>query len=98
MQSTQRSSGRCRLLVADEHADYLATLGELLDLHGYEVLCIADGNAVVAAVARFRPHAVLLDLRMPGLQGLAAAQAIRALPGIAQPHIAAVTALDGRDL
>jgi CheY-like chemotaxis protein len=92
------ATGHCRVLVADEHADYLATLGELLELHDYDVLCVNDGRALVAAVEHFRPHAILMDLRLAALDVFGAVQAIRALPGSPQPHIAAVTTQDSRDL
>ncbi|TDC94243.1 response regulator transcription factor [Actinomadura sp. 7K507] len=51
-----------------------------------------DGAAGVEAVVRYRPHVVLMDLRMPGVDGLAATERIAALR--APPAVVALTTFD----
>ena len=51
-----------------------------------------DGAAGVEAVVRYRPHVVLMDLRMPGVDGLAAIERIAALRS--PPVVVALTTFD----
>jgi DNA-binding NarL/FixJ family response regulator len=54
-----------------------------------------DGHAAIAAVDRYRPDVVLMDIRMPRLDGLAATAAIRARPGA--PSVVVLTTFDADD-
>jgi DNA-binding response OmpR family regulator len=49
----------------------------LLRMEGHEVVVAHDGEAALAAVARFNPEFVLLDIGMPGFNGYEVAQKIR---------------------
>jgi len=59
-----------RLLLVDDDADARAMLCEYLSLHGFEVGEAENGVAMRAELARARPDVVLLDLRLPGEDGL----------------------------
>ena len=61
---------RRSLLIADDHAHVGASLKALLAPDYDVVAIIPDGNAVVEAVQRLKPEAVLLDLWLPGRNGL----------------------------
>ena len=67
-----------RLLVADDQALIRSALVALLSLEdGFEVVAeVGRGDEVVAAVTEHRPDVALLDIEMPGLDGLAAAAAL----------------------
>jgi DNA-binding NarL/FixJ family response regulator len=54
-----------------------------------------DGRAAIAAVAQYRPDVVLMDVRMPGLDGLSATAAIRARPR--PPAVIVLTTFDTDD-
>ncbi len=69
---------RRRVLVADDHAANRQLLRDLLEPLGFEVHTAEDGAAAVAQARALRPDLVLLDLKMPVLDGWAAARAIRA--------------------
>jgi DNA-binding NarL/FixJ family response regulator len=56
---------------------------------------VADGRAAIDAVVRDRPDVVLMDVRMPGLDGLAATAAIRARPR--PPAVIVLTTFDADD-
>jgi len=58
------------VLIVDDDADGLAWVRELLELEGYVTLVAVDGASGLAIARRFRPDLILLDLRMPVMDGL----------------------------
>jgi PAS domain S-box-containing protein len=72
---------RRKLLVADDHDANRQLLRDLLEPLGFEVRDAPDGTVAVQVARTWQPDLVLLDLKMPRLDGFAAARAIRkALP------------------
>ena len=67
---------KARILLADDHFLIAETLSILLAPHFDVVGVINDGKLVVDEVARQEPQVVLLDVTMPGLNGLDAARMI----------------------
>jgi two-component system response regulator DesR len=70
-----------RVVIADDHADFRRTVEQIL-LDDPEVHIVAeagDGPQALAAVQAWRPDVAILDLDMPGCDGLAVAQSIRDL-------------------
>jgi PAS domain S-box-containing protein len=65
------------VLVVDDHPDAAAATGALLDVWGYEVRTVHDGEAALAAVAERPPRVVLLDIGLPGLDGWEVARRLR---------------------
>ncbi len=80
-----------RVLVVDDNSDAAESLALLLQSAGAEVHTANDGPAGLAAVRRFLPHAVLLDLGMPGMDGFEVARRLRAEPGLAGLVLVALT-------
>jgi CheY-like chemotaxis protein len=72
----------CRLtiLVAEDDEDNREILRTLLMMRGFDVLEAADGHQAVARARARCPDLILMDLKMPGMNGLAAARAIRQQP------------------
>jgi CheY-like chemotaxis protein len=69
-----------RILVVDDSAAFRRAAADLLVLRGYEVAGSAeDGPAAVEAASRACPDGVLLDVNLPGVDGLAVARALAAL-------------------
>lgn len=66
-----------RLLIVDDDAPVRAMLREYLGSHGYRVAEAADGVQMHAAIETEMPDVVLLDLRMPGEDGLTLARRLR---------------------
>ncbi len=73
-----------RVLLADDHPLFVDGLRNLLVLRGFEVVGVAaDGLEAVAKARTLHPDIILMDIRMPRLDGLAAMRAIKAeLPDI----------------
>ena len=68
-----------RVLIADDHPLMVDGLCSLLEAHGIEVAgAVGDGQAAVAEALWLDPDLVLMDIRMPGCDGLAATRLIKA--------------------
>jgi len=68
-----------RLLVVDDEASVREALALVLDLSGFEVATAADGREAIRALAIDPPDAVVLDVLMPGLDGLEVCRRMRAI-------------------
>jgi len=90
-QRTATSGDRCRVLIADDNRDAADSLATLLTLAGHDMRVAYDGLAALSAAREFHPEMALLDIDMPGLDGYAVAEALRAEPWAAQLAIVAIT-------
>jgi CheY-like chemotaxis protein len=81
-----------RILVVDDNSEAADISAELLELHGYRTAVAYNGFTGLEAVRTFEPHAVLLDLGMPGMDGYQVAAALRAVPDFDQVALIAFTA------
>lgn len=81
-----------RILVVDDNSEAADISAELLELHGYRTAVAYSGMAGLEAVRTFQPHAVLLDLGMPGMDGYQVAAALRAVPDYDDVALIAFTA------
>lgn len=78
--SSSSQADPLRILVVDDNVPSAMTLAWAVESHGYTVEVCHDGRCALEAVERFRPDVILLDLGMPGLNGLQVARALRADP------------------
>jgi PAS domain S-box-containing protein len=85
------SDARRRVLVADDNRDSSDSLAMLLEAAGHEMRVAYDGIAALSIAQIFRPEVVSLDIDMPGLDGYAVAQALRAEPWGCDLAIVAIT-------
>lgn len=86
-----------RVLIVDDHTLFRLGLKDLLERRGVEVEAVRDGEEGIARAAVFQPDAVLLDLRMPGVNGLQVLRRLREA-GSAMPIAMLTTSGDERDL
>jgi signal transduction histidine kinase/CheY-like chemotaxis protein len=84
-----------KVLVVDDNVDAAESLADLVRLLGHEVEVAFDGPSAIRSAAASRPDVVLCDIGLPGMDGYAVAQAIRAggcdgrlvaVTGYAQPE------------
>ena len=73
----QRIGTTTTILVAEDDEDNRITLKILLELRGYRVLTAANGQEAISVAEREHPDLLLMDLRMPLLNGLAATRQLR---------------------
>ena len=73
------TSGKTRVLIAEDEALIRLDLKEMLEEEGYVVVAeVGDGQAAVEQAEQLRPDLVVLDVQMPVLDGIAAAEQIAA--------------------
>lgn len=73
----QLNPDTARVLVVDDETDVRATLRDYLSAHGYDVVEAPSGEAMRAALAQSLPDVVLLDIGLPGEDGLSLARYLR---------------------
>lgn len=69
--------GKKRILIIEDDAHIAEGLKLNLTLQGYEVACAADGPAGLQQWKTTRPHMIVLDIMLPGIDGLTVLQTIR---------------------
>jgi CheY-like chemotaxis protein len=66
-----------RVLAVDDNEDVLAGVGTLLELAGHELLLAKDSEAALELCRRTSPDFVLLDIKLPGMDGYSLAEMLR---------------------
>ena len=80
-----------RVLVVDDNVDAAVTLAMLLEANGHEVQVEHDPLVALAATLDTPPQVCLLDIGLPGIDGLELARRLRARPGTADALLIAIT-------
>ena len=84
-----------KLLIVDDEVEICDFLKSFFEERNYEVKTASSGQAALGVVDQFKPHVVLLDIKMPGMDG------IQVLGEIKKKHprvkVIMVTALETRD-
>lgn len=82
------------ILIADDNEDLRGMLRQFLESHGYTVLEAADGSEAAETAVRERPALIVMDLGMPGMDGLSAVGEIRRHVSAPETEILIVSAYD----
>lgn len=67
-----------RILIADDQKGIRKLLCELFKRDGWEVMLAEDGEEAIARALAFKPHMIVIDMKMPNMNGLEAAAHILA--------------------
>ena len=81
------------ILLAEDNMANILTIGEYVESYGYEVVVAHDGGEAITKAEQVRPGLILMDIQMPGMNGLEAISLLRADPRFAATPIIALTAL-----
>ncbi|HEY3698997.1 MAG TPA: response regulator [Spongiibacteraceae bacterium] len=84
-----------RILVVDDNHDVATTLATALQISGYDTKTAHDGATALSTALSFAPHVVLLDIDLPGMNGLQVARSIRAINTPGKPLLIALTGQGG---
>jgi PAS domain S-box-containing protein len=90
-ETDQASGPALRVMVVDDNVDTVETLAMLVKESGHDVRTAFDGSEVLEAVLDYRPHIVLLDIGLPGLNGLEVAKQLRQQPALQNVVLVAMT-------
>jgi len=90
--SQQRSGVGRRLLLVDDQPFFLAMGQNIFRARGYEVQTACSGSEALAAVRAARPDAIILDVEMPGMDGIETCRRLKANPATAKIPVVILTA------
>ena len=82
------------VLIVDDNADERLIFTAVLQHHGYRVLTAGDGPSAIDTAQKHVPGIILMDIYLPGMNGLAATKVIRTLPETAGIPVICVTSFD----
>jgi CheY-like chemotaxis protein len=83
---------RSRILVIDDNPANLKLAGDLCECEGYEVDRAQTAEGALESIARRRPDLILMDLALPGMDGLDLTRHLRARPETRHIPVVALTA------
>lgn len=80
------------VLVVDDDPVSIAAIEHVLDSNGYKVCQASNGEQAMNLVSEVKPHVMLLDINMPGINGLDVCKLLKASPDTAQIPVIFITA------
>ncbi len=95
MSHQRESATKGTILVIDDLPDNLRVLSALLSQQGYIVRKVLNGKLALKAVQAMPPDLILLDIRMPEMDGYEVCQQLKALPHLCEIPVIFLSALDG---
>lgn len=90
-------AGSLRILVVDDNVDAADTMAALLEMFGHVTGVANDGHQALQKAKEFRPHAVFLDIGLPGMNGYEVARTLRNTPGLDKAALIALTGWGAAD-
>ena len=87
------SEPRGIIILADDNMANILTIGEYLESHRYKVIVAHDGVEAIEKAEANNPGIILMDIQMPGMDGLEATRQLRANPRFVDTPIIGLTAL-----
>lgn len=85
------------VLVVEDHPLNMKLTSDLLELHGLRVVKATDGESALQLLQTIQPDLILLDIHLPGMDGLQVFQQIKADPRLSAIPVIALTASAMRD-
>jgi CheY-like chemotaxis protein len=85
------AAARHHVLVVDDNVDTAETLAMLLQGWGHEVHLAHDGPGAIRAAQAYQPDTVLLDIRLPGMDGYQVAERLRTQAGLEKARLVGIT-------
>ncbi|HWZ89684.1 MAG TPA: response regulator [Polyangiaceae bacterium] len=85
------TSDRPRVLIVDDHQDSAELLGVLLERSGCEIRAVNGSLEALAVAGEFRPHAAVIDIGLPDMDGYQLLAALRGDARLAECRFIAVT-------
>jgi CheY-like chemotaxis protein len=81
-----------RILIVDDNPTNLKLVTYLMQQHGYEVVTAGDADDAIASIRKSPPDLILMDVQLPGIDGLELTRQLKADPATKSIVIIALTA------
>lgn len=81
-----------KILLVDDEPDILEIIGYNLSAEGYEIITAEDGIKAIQKAKKERPQLIIMDVMMPGMDGIEACEQIRKVPELSNTIITFLTA------
>lgn len=81
-----------KILLVDDEPDILEIIGYNLSVEGYEIITAEDGIKAIQKAKKERPQLIIMDVMMPGMDGIEACEQIRKVPELSNTIITFLTA------
>lgn len=81
-----------RLMLVDDDEPIVLSLKGIFEAEGFNVLCANSGREAIELAKKFQPHLVILDVIMPGMDGIETCHELRLVPTLQKSLIAFYTA------
>jgi DNA-binding response OmpR family regulator len=92
--SAREEHSRGKILLVDDTPESLLPLTKVLKTQDYEVSCATSGPIALKSAQEVSPDLILLDVRMPGMDGYEVCQRLKAMPSIQDVPVLFVSASD----
>ncbi|MDE1153321.1 MAG: response regulator [Micavibrio sp.] len=86
-----------RVLVVDDNVDSAKTMGWMMEMFGNQVHLAYTGPEALKEAQEFKPHLVLMDIGLPGINGYEVCQTMRRMPELEDAVIVAQTGWGERE-
>jgi len=80
-----------KILIVEDNANNSSLLLDILTFHGYEVTVAVDGQEGVTLATKIMPDLILMDIQMPGMDGMTAGSILKGDPATGRLKIIALT-------
>ena len=80
-----------KILIDEDNENNSSLFRDILTFHGYEVSIAADGREGVALARELKPDLILMDIQMPGMDGMTAGGILKGDPATSNLKIIALT-------
>ena len=81
-----------KILVVDDERDIVEIVCELLHDKGYETITAYDGKQAIAMAKQHKPDGIVLDIKMPVIDGIGVIKFVRSSPELAATPVIVLTA------
>jgi CheY-like chemotaxis protein len=86
------------VLCVDDDEDVLELMRDVFSLNGYQPVCFRSGIEALAHLDRMRPSVAVLDLNMPGMNGIELCQRLRQQPGYSELGVLILSGADAPEI
>ena len=80
-----------KILIVEDNENNCCLLRDILSFHGYEIAVATDGREGVALARELVPDLILMDIQMPGMDGITAGGILKGDPATSELKIIALT-------